>query len=193
MLPNFTGKTIPNAAFGYMITAVTCPQFSTAILQRARLKNEGIKFAWRENQSLGFRAYCRPLGSNRQSVSLRGYVGGETAARHGDGESILRVHTTGFHALVAENALGVVADVKVVVNLNGLRDGCGSSPKALGMGAKRSMYSCIAGAVERSTGDARNSSTSRRLRRTRSESIFPSFPMLVRGDASAFARLIFLE
>jgi len=28
-----------------MITDVTCPQFSTAILQRARLKSEGIKLA----------------------------------------------------------------------------------------------------------------------------------------------------
>ena len=33
------------------------------------------------------------------------------------------------------------------------------------------MYSCIVGAVERSTDEARNSSTSRRLRRTRSESV----------------------
>src|SRR5271168_160791 len=33
------------------------------------------------------------------------------------------------------------------------------------------MYSSILGAVERSTEDARNSSTTRRLRRTRSESV----------------------
>jgi hypothetical protein len=42
-----------------MITDVTCPQFSTAILQRARLKSEGIKLALGKNQSLGFWANRR--------------------------------------------------------------------------------------------------------------------------------------
>jgi len=47
-----------------MITEVTCPQFSTAILQRARLKSEGIKLALGKNQSLGLWANRRRAGSN---------------------------------------------------------------------------------------------------------------------------------
>ena len=47
-----------------MITDVTCPQFSTAILQRARLKSEGMKLALGKNQSLGFWPNRRPHGSH---------------------------------------------------------------------------------------------------------------------------------
>ena len=52
-----------------MITDVTCPQFSTAILQRARLKSEGIKLALGKNQSLGLWANRRQSGSNPAHIS----------------------------------------------------------------------------------------------------------------------------
>src|SRR5277367_6722017 len=57
------------------------------------------------------------------NVELGGDVGGKAAAGHRDGESILRVHAAGLHALVAENALRVIADVKIVVNFDRLGDG----------------------------------------------------------------------
>src|SRR5579863_1649370 len=50
-------------------------------------------------------------GIRQGNVEFGGDVSGETAASHGDGKSILRVHPTGFDTLVAENALGIVADV----------------------------------------------------------------------------------
>src|SRR6266404_575946 len=51
----------------------------------------------------------------QRDIELGSNVRGKSAARHGDGESILRIHAAGFHALVAENALGVIADVEIVV------------------------------------------------------------------------------
>ena len=50
-------------------------------------------------------------------------MGGEAATRHGNRESVLRVHAAGFHALVAQDAFRVVADVKVVINLYRLSHG----------------------------------------------------------------------
>ena len=47
------------------------------------------------------------------------------APRHGDSESILRVYAAGLNALVAENTLGVVAQIQFIVPLGGLSDrGC---------------------------------------------------------------------
>src|SRR5215471_17865583 len=51
------------------------------------------------------------------------------------------------------------------------------------------MYCWIAGAVERSTDEARNSSTTRRLQRTRSESVFTDmFASTLREQAGTSAR-----
>src|SRR6516225_9138373 len=44
-------------------------------------------------------------------------VGGEAAAGHRNRKRILSVYATSFHALVAQDTLGVIADVKLVVNL----------------------------------------------------------------------------
>ena len=56
----------------------------------------------------------RPLGRD---------PGVEAAPRDGDGEGVLGVLAAGLDALVAEDALGVVADVEVVVDLHRLGDG----------------------------------------------------------------------
>jgi hypothetical protein len=59
------------------------------------------------------------------NVKFSGNAGGEAATRHGNREGILRVYATGFNAFIAKNALGVVADVKFVVNFYRLGD-CGA-------------------------------------------------------------------
>ena len=51
-----------------------------------------------------------------------GNVGGEAAAGHRNRECILSVYATSFHALVTQDTLGVIADVKLVVYLCRLRD-----------------------------------------------------------------------
>src|SRR5581483_841173 len=56
-------------------------------------------------------------------VELGGDVRVEATPGDGDGEGVLRVGPAGFDALVAENALGVVAHVERVVDLDGLRHG----------------------------------------------------------------------
>ena len=76
----------------------------------------------------------------QRNVKLRGNVGREAATRHGNGKSILRVYAAGFHALVAENAFGVVADVKIVVDFYRLGDrGAGMRPKRSGCAPYRSI------------------------------------------------------
>ena len=112
----------------------------------------------------------------QRNIELGGDMRGEAAAGDGDRESVLRVHSAGFHALVTKNALGVIADVKIVIDLDRLRTVASASPKRSGCASYRCMYSCIAGAVETSTEEARNSSTNRRLSRTRSESVLIDMP-----------------
>ena len=41
----------------------------------------------------------------------------ESAAGHGDGKRVLVIRPAGLHALVAEYALAVVADVQIIVEL----------------------------------------------------------------------------
>ncbi|MNC88437.1 hypothetical protein D3C83_42510 [compost metagenome] len=50
-------------------------------------------------------------------------VGAEAAAGDRDGEGVLGVDAARLDALIAEDALAVVADVEVVVDLGRLRDG----------------------------------------------------------------------
>src|SRR3972149_5364142 len=45
----------------------------------------------------------------------------EATPRDGDGERVLGIDTAGLDALVAEDAPGVVADIELVVDLDGLR------------------------------------------------------------------------
>ena len=46
----------------------------------------------------------------------------KSAAGHGNGESVLSIASASFDALVAENALGVIANVEIIVDLYGLMD-----------------------------------------------------------------------
>src|ERR1019366_8828877 len=55
-------------------------------------------------------------------VELGGDARVEAATRNRDGERVLGVRTAGFDALVAEDALAVVAHVEIVVDLDGLSD-----------------------------------------------------------------------
>jgi hypothetical protein len=59
------------------------------------------------------------------NVKFSGNVGGEAATCHCNCKGVLRVYAARFHAFVAQNALGVVADVKLVVNFYRLGD-CGA-------------------------------------------------------------------
>src|SRR5579863_4424871 len=70
----------------------------------------------------------------QRNVKLGSNMGGEAAPGHSDGKSILRVYATGFDALIAQDTLGVVADVKIVVNFYRLSDCSACRTEALGMG-----------------------------------------------------------
>jgi hypothetical protein len=39
---------------------------------------------------------------------------------NGDGKGVLSIHAAGLHALITEDALSIVADVKLVIDLDGL-------------------------------------------------------------------------
>ena len=64
-------------------------------------------------------------GIGQRHVPLRGDPGIEAAPGDGDRERVLGVLAARLDALVAEDALRVVADVEVVVDLHRLRDGRG--------------------------------------------------------------------
>src|SRR6185436_13642259 len=66
---------------------------------------------------------ARRLG--HRDVGFGGDPGIEAAAGHRNGEGVLRVDAARLHALVAEDALAVVAQVEIVVDLHGLGDGLG--------------------------------------------------------------------
>src|SRR5690606_8686171 len=68
-------------------------------------------------------------GVGERGVELGGDRGVEAAAGDADGEGVLPLLAAGVHALVAQDALGVVADVKVVVHLRRLLDGRGVRPE----------------------------------------------------------------
>src|SRR6478735_3769880 len=70
---------------------------------------------------------CR-VGQRR--CELGGDAGVEPAAGDGDRERVLPVGAAALHALVAEDALRVVADVVLVVDLDRLGDRCGRLPVA---------------------------------------------------------------
>ena len=71
----------------------------------------------------------------KRNVELGSDVSGEAASGHADGESILSIDAASLDALVAENAFGVIADVKIVVELWRLGGARGSSAKPPGIGA----------------------------------------------------------
>jgi hypothetical protein len=140
----------------------------------------------------------------QRDVELGRDAGVEAAAGDRDRERVLGVLAARLDALVAEDALRVVADVEVVVDLDRLGDGGGRRRRlgrvvvarararrarpagggrgrravALGIGVVALDVAPVgtAGAVERSTDEPRNSSTILRLRRTRSESVWTSIP-----------------
>src|SRR5262249_47408320 len=60
-------------------------------------------------------------------VALGGDAGVEAPAGHRDGEGVLGVAAARLHALVTENALGVIADIQIVVDLDRLGDRLGRS------------------------------------------------------------------
>src|SRR5690349_14614353 len=61
-------------------------------------------------------------GIRQRDVELGRDARAEAAAGDGDGERVLMIGTAGLHALVAEDALAVIADVEIVVDLDRLRD-----------------------------------------------------------------------
>src|SRR6267143_6003727 len=71
-------------------------------------------------------------GVGERAARLGRDAGVETAAGDGDGEGVLSVLAAGLDALVAEDALRVVADVQVVVDLRRLGDRGGLGAEALG-------------------------------------------------------------
>ena len=130
---------------------------------------------------------------------LGGDAGVEPAAGDGDRERVLVLLAAGVDALVAEDALGVVAHVEVVVDLGRRVHGGGGLAVGLARGgrcaggrargpAARAARSArarrrsargspaAAGVVDRSTEEARNSITILRLWRTRSESVRTTMP-----------------
>ena len=101
-----------------------------------------------------------------------------------------RVDAARLDALVAEDALRVVAHVEVVVDLHRLRDRARVRRRSARAARRtRSMYASASGAVERSTDEPSSSSTSRRLVRTRSESVRTTIPAsTLREHAGTSAR-----
>ena len=73
-------------------------------------------------------------GIGQRDIVFGGDVGGEAASGDGDGEGVLRIHAASFHALVAENALGVIAHVEVVIDLDRLGYGRGGGAETLRLG-----------------------------------------------------------
>src|SRR5207247_10023479 len=65
-------------------------------------------------------------GRFRQRHSVLGRDPGvKPAPRDGDGKGILSVYSAGFHALVTEDAFAVVANIKLIIDLDRLRHrGC---------------------------------------------------------------------
>src|SRR5215472_11030293 len=61
-------------------------------------------------------------GFRKRHSVLGGNAGVKTPARDADGECVLRVSAARFHTLIAKHALTVVADIEIVVSLNGLCD-----------------------------------------------------------------------
>jgi hypothetical protein len=94
---------------------------------------------------------------------LGGDSGVEAAPRDGDRERVLGIFAAGLDALVAEDALRVVADVEIVVDLDRLGDG-------LRLGARRRVM--VAGIVGVALAGVRGSGPCRR----RSARYIPRLP-----------------
>ena len=137
----------------------------------------------------GIRQRCRKLGRDARV---------KATPSHRNSKSILRIGPAGFHAFITEDAAGIVANVQVIINLHRLCDGgrsrsiwrmmmagmamislsaCGSRrAKPLRMGTVPLHVVFHRRRNRRSTDEARNSRTRRRLRRTRSESVCTTMP-----------------
>ena len=165
-----------------MVSVVRLPR----LVPRARLRSS---YSLLEHQRAGRAdadavAAVDARGVGQRDVGLGRDAGVEAAAGDRDGEGVLGVGAAGLDALVAEDALPVVANVEVVVDLHRLRDGLRGAPvgrvvmaglarvalarRGRRVAAARSARGgrrsgCIMprawGAVERSTDEARNSST----------------------------------
>ncbi len=113
----------------------------------------------------------------QRHVELGRDVRVEAAAGDGDRERVLVVDAAGLDALVTEDALRVVAHVEVVVDLHRLRDRERVGAEALGLARRTARCTRAPRARWRGrTDEPSSSSTSRRLVRTRSESVRTTMP-----------------
>ncbi len=67
------------------------------------------------------------------NVELGRDPGVESPPGNGNSEGVLGIFATGFDALVAENALGVITHIEGVIDLHRLMNSLGDSPVDLGM------------------------------------------------------------
>src|SRR5437773_6453779 len=70
-------------------------------------------------------------GLRKRNIKLRGNMRGKTPPGDTNRKCILRIHTASFHALVAKNALRVVAHVEFVVDFRWLRHRLGPRAESL--------------------------------------------------------------
>src|SRR5262245_11052116 len=73
-------------------------------------------------------------GLRQRNIAFRRDVGIEAATSYSDRKSVLSVGTAGFDAFIAEDALGVVAHIEVIVDLNGLVHVFGFTAVTVGAG-----------------------------------------------------------
>ena len=93
-----------------------------ALVPRFRLSH--IEFGFRHESSRWADRDAVPTvdagGLCERDVEFGGYANVKSSTRGSDGESVLRVFPTGFHAFVAEDAPAVVSHIQRVVDFDGL-------------------------------------------------------------------------
>ena len=113
----------PTPQYGQIVSVVSCRVLVPGALGAHRPLGAGHERPGRAHGDAIPAVDARRLGQG--DVVLGGDVGVEAPPGHRDGERVLPLLAAGVHALVAEDALGVVADVELVVVLHRLLDGGG--------------------------------------------------------------------